>query len=494
MGRSFLLVLVILMIGIAIGLFFFSANRAEAVDATHSQSDILDAAGKALGATCNAASAYAFLRTRANGNVKLVPSTTGGSGTARGGIDPELACRLQKLLQARSDIKIISGYRSAAYQRSLCGGGRKGCAPPGKSCHQYGLAVDVNKGDKSLRQYVKQFGLHFPYSGNHIQCQEHVRAGCSPSTPPCAKGGVRINGGTDPGPSYNPGSVNNPYQGQPTPQSALNSLQNPGSAPTTGGATDGGYIPYYDEPYEVNEEGADPNGPLDEYYGDGPPAFDDLLGDFGEFNEGSEVRNVLGYEDEGRASTTQRFGTSTPTEVIKHTGPGTTTANGECIDGIPTRTILGTVICQRTGPGPVPFTGVATRTNATGTSRGVIGTVPVTSAFATLASHILPLRHLVGPSNERFYDDSGLRFQAYDAYYPGTGIAGDVREQQYPVEEQLLAWLLQEDPEEIENTQDPALKSLTLLVRPMLAYIVVALFGTGGHAADALLTFMNRVQ
>lgn len=487
------------MVGIVIGLLYFSAQQAEAVTATNSSSEILDAAGKALGASCNAAEAYAYVKSRAGGHVQIVPSTTGASGTARGGIDPELACRVQRLLQARSDISIISGYRSSAYQRSLCGSGRKGCAPPGTSCHQYGLAVDINKGDQALRQYIKQFGLHFPYSGNHIQCQEHVRGSCSPSTPPCAKDGVRISAGDDPGPSYNPGAPNNPYSQQQ--QDILNGLQNPvGGTPggTPGGSSSAstGYIPYYDEPTILGEDGSDPNGPLDEYFGDGPPAFDDLLGDFGEFNEGSEVRNVLGFEDQGRTNSVERFEDSTPIEVIRQTGPDNTELDGSCIEGIPTRTILGTVICKRTGPGGAPLAGTQTSTTTqkqTFLSALTGSDTPVTSAITALATHILPVRHLVTTSNERFFEGTNPQFVAYDAYYPGVSVASDVQGRGYPIADQLVAWLLHEDPEKIARTTDPTLQSLSLLVRPVLVYVMISLFGTSGHAVDALLTLVDKM-
>lgn len=110
----------------------------------------------------------------------------------QGGINSGLACRLVKLFDAAARAgcspRINSAYRSAAKQASMCGAGRSGCAPAGRSCHQYGLAVDVSCADM-LRRMAPQFQLHFPYWGPHIQCIEHRTAGCSPSTPPCKGGG-----------------------------------------------------------------------------------------------------------------------------------------------------------------------------------------------------------------------------------------------------------------------------------------------------------------
>lgn len=115
----------------------------------------------------------------------------------KAGIDPALACRLVELFDAASargcHPRISSAFRSAAQQESMCGAGRSGCAPAGKSCHQYGLAIDVSaRCIPWLRQNAKNFGLTFPYYGNHIQCAEHRIASCSPQTPPC-NGSVQIN-------------------------------------------------------------------------------------------------------------------------------------------------------------------------------------------------------------------------------------------------------------------------------------------------------------
>lgn len=119
---------------------------------------------------------------------ECVPSGPNG----QGGINSGLACRLSKLFDAAArsgcSPRINSAYRSAAKQASMCGGGRSGCAPARKSCHQYGLAVDVNCVDV-LKRLAGQYQLHFPYWGPHIQCIEHRQAACSPSTPPCKGGG-----------------------------------------------------------------------------------------------------------------------------------------------------------------------------------------------------------------------------------------------------------------------------------------------------------------
>lgn len=132
-----------------------------------------------------------------NAQVRPVASGSGVSDAAlRQGIDPALACRLFKFFEATRakgcSVKIISAYRSAALQESMCGAGRSGCAAAGRSCHQYGLAVDVQTSCIGwMRAAAPQFQLVFPYYGQHIQCAEHPVAACSPATKPC-NGGVQI--------------------------------------------------------------------------------------------------------------------------------------------------------------------------------------------------------------------------------------------------------------------------------------------------------------
>ncbi len=136
-----------------------------------------------------------------------------------GGINMALACRLTKFFKAVEEkgcsVKIISGYRSAAKQSSMCGAGRTGCAAGGRSCHQYGLAVDVASSCIGwMRAAAPQFKLGFPYYGPHIQCAEHRVAACSPQTPPC-DGSAAINPDLSniPPPNQIPNTYFSPPQG-----------------------------------------------------------------------------------------------------------------------------------------------------------------------------------------------------------------------------------------------------------------------------------------
>lgn len=125
---------------------------------------------------------------------QIVPKQ-GASGQLVDGIDPALACRLSKFLpdaQKVCSVKIISGYRSPEQQQAMCGSGRTGCAAAGRSCHQYGLAIDLSSDcNGKLRDLSKKYELHFPYSGNHVQCAEHRFANRLSCRGPC-KGGVAI--------------------------------------------------------------------------------------------------------------------------------------------------------------------------------------------------------------------------------------------------------------------------------------------------------------
>lgn len=141
---------------------------------------------------------YAILEKYKGGRDVLLRPTQSGN-TLRDGIDPALACRLVKMLQFADQkgcrTRITSGYRSPAKQAAMCGGGRTGCARAGTSCHQYGLAVDMNGPCLSwLKQIAPQFQLiqnQIPGDPYHFQCAEHRGASRRSCTGPC-NGGVAI--------------------------------------------------------------------------------------------------------------------------------------------------------------------------------------------------------------------------------------------------------------------------------------------------------------
>ncbi len=168
------------------------------------------------------------------GGGQVRPVSSGSSGSAdpalRQGIDPALACRLFKFFEATKakgcTVKIISAYRSAQQQEDMCGTGRSGCAAAGRSCHQYGLAVDVQTSCIGwMRAAAPQFQLVFPYYGQHIQCAEHPVAACSTNTKPC-NGGVKITPDLSriPNPSQIPDSYFVPPPAATNPFSSSNSF------------------------------------------------------------------------------------------------------------------------------------------------------------------------------------------------------------------------------------------------------------------------------
>lgn len=60
------------------------------------------------------------------------------------GLDPAMQAAVRDLDAAMGGtLDIVSGYRSAADQARVCASTSLPCAPPGRSLHQRGLAVDV---------------------------------------------------------------------------------------------------------------------------------------------------------------------------------------------------------------------------------------------------------------------------------------------------------------------------------------------------------------
>jgi hypothetical protein len=117
----------------------------------------------------------------------------------RAGLNPSFACRLAKYLAALEQKgcrpQIVSAFRSPQDQQRVCGGSYgSGCAQPGKSCHQYGVAVDLKGATiatgcaAATGQMGTQYGIangynvNSPYmrSGGHNQCIEKTSASCSP--------------------------------------------------------------------------------------------------------------------------------------------------------------------------------------------------------------------------------------------------------------------------------------------------------------------------
>ncbi len=155
--------------------------------------------------SCNPDEAYNLILSRDAGgrssglSLKIKPRLDPKTQMFVDGIDPELACRIAALMKSDPKIKVIHGYRSVADQRRLCGasGQSRGCAPPGRSCHNRGLAADLSFPKNYSRAYrqnlLSKFKLHLAYSSNaHVQCVEHKKANVDSCNTPCARAGVYI--------------------------------------------------------------------------------------------------------------------------------------------------------------------------------------------------------------------------------------------------------------------------------------------------------------
>jgi hypothetical protein len=78
----------------------------------------------------------------ATSGVAAVAPDGGPAGTA--GLAPEMLSAVNALDAAMGgDLVITSGYRSAADQARVCASTSLPCAPPGRSLHQRGLAIDA---------------------------------------------------------------------------------------------------------------------------------------------------------------------------------------------------------------------------------------------------------------------------------------------------------------------------------------------------------------
>jgi hypothetical protein len=158
------------------------------------------------------------------------PYLTGGATRpdAMSGLDQAFQDALIQMLTAapediRSGLRIMSGYRSPEVQAQLYAraleqhgseaAARRWVAPPGRSQHNFGRAVDFTYGNDAVRQWVhanaQNFGLHFPMSWEpwHIE-----PVGARNGQMPAASGGR--NTGNAPAPA--PGSPGMALGNMPT--------------------------------------------------------------------------------------------------------------------------------------------------------------------------------------------------------------------------------------------------------------------------------------
>ncbi len=293
--------------------FFFTLSLLFAAEQNAYQMAMEDLQKKGA-VSCNPDEAYNFIMSRDAGQsarrngvpLRVKPTEQIKNGAFVNGLDPELACRIAKFMKAYPGVKIIYGYRSEGDQQAICGAGKKhGCAAPGKSCHQRGLAADLsfspNRGNKSYWSgKLKEFGLTYAYSSSaHVQCIEHPvasvfrKGGC---LTPCVKADFKISGdGSAP---------NGQYLGQN--QTADNYVSQQGTVPGPAYGGQGpssnqyGYTPTNGESFE----GIDINSELKDSQTDS--WWDDLLGPTEDNSEYSEYT----YSDRGGSSVVETAGQS----------------------------------------------------------------------------------------------------------------------------------------------------------------------------------------
>ena len=101
------------------------------------------------------------------------------AGTGWGGPSVNLLAPAMKLAVARLELamgarlQVTSGYRTAGYQAKLCRRVAGPCAPPGRSMHQHGLAVDVANWYQAV-PHLAAVGLCQPLPSNDANHLSHA--------------------------------------------------------------------------------------------------------------------------------------------------------------------------------------------------------------------------------------------------------------------------------------------------------------------------------
>lgn len=410
------------------------------------------------------------------------------------------ACCLAKFIKAGEsaghNIRITSGYRSPAYQKGLfdravrkygsVAAARKWVAPPGRSNHGRGIAADLNPFSKGCSSAACKwghanaaaFGLRFRMSWEpwHIE----------PSGSSCegTPGTVDPTGGdttsSSPYGAYDPSASLPPTGGLPN----IPSLGGGGGGSSSNNSN---LSSVYDLAYEPESYGGDVGILQDdlEFTGDGAPMFESLLGDFGEFDEGDEVRAVLGYDDTNGSGSgvVSVIDSATSSRVVRPVDPVT----GECTEGVAQTNIYGNIICVRNITStdksieqtPASFFDMSFADNNTGLARTI----------STLIDSITPLRHLVGVNDagEGIYIDGQYRLNAYDAYTPTEKFMYGNDPKTSLTEEELINFLVQENLVN-DNPEQKLSAAVTLeILKPVLMHVVFMLYGTNSYAVSALL-------
>ena len=264
-----------------------------------------------------------------------------------------------------------------------------------------------------------------------------------------------------------------------------------------GSASGGGPITGpFDQIYDPTEYGGDAGPSQDdlEFTGDGVPEFDGLLGEFGQYGEGGEVRDILGYKGAtSTATATPRTRTTTGTDGIATPDAAT------CKNGITKRNIYGDIICVR-NTASASTRGAETQpvdTRAVYAPRVQGNRERVTQALTAFARQITPIRYLVGDREvPGASSDAGYVFQernvrVIDAYQPASSTAYGINPTPPITKEAFIAWLIAQDVIEDDPATAETLSVLLGALRQMLLRTALLLFGTGSYAMGPLLNVVS---
>jgi TP901 family phage tail tape measure protein len=110
------------------------------------------------------------------------PPGSGGLAGSTTGLNPEFLRRFMAYSDRVGPLRIVSGFRSRARQAQLYAAYLAGrgnlAAPPGRSKHEVGLAIDhAPVANASMKAIARQFRLHYPVRGEPWHIEPFARGG-----------------------------------------------------------------------------------------------------------------------------------------------------------------------------------------------------------------------------------------------------------------------------------------------------------------------------
>lgn len=490
------MILAILMLGILIGVVYFSSTRVEA--SVHSEiygnllgkfnvdsETILRKEDKEI---LGKEDWYSYLVSRSS------------QGDAQGRIsklNPEFASNLKSTLEAAEAAGfrpvIGSGFRSIAKQAALYRNYKNGtgglAARPGRSRHNYGLAADIDdrsnntEFQKWMHANSPTYGIYNPIAirsrdGRHYQQKGSIPASALVSAEKYLNDTYVIQSYGIP--NY---GVQNYGAQNPILQSLLSSLNG-------GGNTNNGSSAYNSQ---TNTE-APYLSSLNNIYAD--------TENIGLFENEDYVTEGTGAIEEN----TSRDATLTTGATVNTPGNSATAAD-ECVGGTAVSNIYGNVTCVRDSVSTtVESQGVGSTENVVPPSTRVTSQVTtedgkVVRTISTFVGSIIPTRYLLdggangSQSNDGYIFGGPSQQPIYDAYQPYGGTAYGTNARGSSIqEEDIIAWMIKNDLlEEDDLSQQAILTALLGLMRPALLHLTLILFGTGSYGATTLFDVATAI-